>query len=87
MSATSDGRPVERTEPLGLLRPTAAQRQFLQRLHIDKWKRLVTISVAAGPGLLSRLVTNGWIEQRGEEQEREIRLTDAGLSALKAKIP
>jgi len=87
MKAMSDGLPLERIEPLRQLLPTASQRQFMQRLHTDKWKRLVSVSVAAGPGLLSRMMTNGWIERRCEGQDCEIRLADAGLNALKAKIP
>lgn len=53
-------------------RPTSSQRQFMQRLRTDKWMRLAGVSVAAGPSMLSRLVTNGWIELRGEDQDIEV---------------
>ena len=83
LTEMSDDLPTEaKLDPL----PTSSQRQFMQRLRTDKWRRLVTVSVAAGPGLLSRLATNGWIEQGGQDQDIEVRLTHAGLNALRAKM-
>jgi hypothetical protein len=64
-------------------RPTASHRQLMQRLRTDAWRSLSTLSVAAGEGTLATLVRNGWIERRG----MELRLTAAGLEALRAKLP
>jgi hypothetical protein len=68
-----------KTDPL----PNATQRQLMQRLRTDAWRKLSTISVSAGDRLLASLVRNGWIERN----EGEIRLTVAGLDALRAKLP
>ena len=63
--------------------PNAWQRQIMQRLSTDRWRRVATLDVAAGDKLLAALVKNGWIELR----QNELRLTPAGLEALKAKLP
>ncbi len=65
------------------VRPTMTHRQVMQRLSADKWRHVATLDVAAGDKLLAKLVSNGWIELR----ENELRLTPAGLEALRAKIP
>jgi len=67
--------------------PTAPQRSVLQRLRTDRWLSFAGLNIAAGAGLLKRLVLNGWMESRGHGQAFELKLTTAGLEALKAKIP
>jgi hypothetical protein len=64
------------------LPPTSTQRQFMQRLRTDKWRRLLT----AGNRLLVGMIENGWIERRGIEPDQEVRLTPAGLEALRATL-
>jgi hypothetical protein len=44
------------------------------------------LGVKVGGGLLKTLVANGWVEQRGQGPTLEIKLTAAGLEALRAKI-
>jgi DNA-binding PadR family transcriptional regulator len=36
--------------------------------------------------MLSRLLHHGWIESRGEKQHTAIRLTPAGLKAMRSPI-
>jgi DNA-binding PadR family transcriptional regulator len=36
--------------------------------------------------ILSRLALNGWIEVRGEMHQTEVRLTEAGQKAMRARI-
>ena len=67
--------------------PTATQRQIMQRLRTDIWRRLGRVSVTVGEAGLATLVRNGWIERRGEGPTTELNLTAAGLEALRAKIP
>jgi hypothetical protein len=69
------------------VRPTPAQRQILQRLRTDNWRRRTAITVSAGEPLFLGLLRQGWIERRGEGQAAELKLTPAGLEALRAKIP
>lgn len=64
-------------------RPTMTHRQFMQRLRTDRWRHIATIDVAFGDKLVAALVRNGWIERR----ENELRLTPAGLEAVRAKPP
>jgi hypothetical protein len=67
--------------------PTTTQRSVLQRLRTDQWLSFAGLNIAAGAGLLKRLVSNGWMESRGQGRAFEVKLTAAGLDALKAKIP
>jgi hypothetical protein len=62
--------------------PNSTQRQLMQRLRTDAWRNLSTITVSAGDRLLASLVRNGWIERN----DGEIRLTPAGLEALRARV-
>ncbi len=67
--------------------PVSNHRQVMQRLRTDEWRKLAKLNVAAGPGLLNTLAVNGWIEKRGHGPALELKLTAAGLDALRAKIP
>jgi hypothetical protein len=75
------------TDAMAVLIPTATQRSLLQRLRTGQWLSFAGLNIAAGAGLLKRLVSNGWIESRGHGRAFELKLTAAGLEALKAKIP
>ena len=66
--------------------PNPTQRQLLQRLRTDSWRALNKVRVAIGDITLARLVENGRIEQRGEGHARELRLTAAGLEALRTPL-
>jgi hypothetical protein len=80
---------IQRTTRLKTKRylpPTSTQRQFMQRLRTDKWRRLLSVSAPAGNRLLVGMIENGWIERRGIEPDQEVRLTPAGLEALRATL-
>jgi predicted transcriptional regulator len=44
------------------------------------------LPIAASEMTLSRLVHQNWIEIRGESQQTEVRLTEAGLKAMRSRI-
>jgi hypothetical protein len=62
--------------------PSPSQRRVMQRLRTDIWRMQATVDVV----ILNRLVANGWVERRGEELASELRLTLAGLEALRGKM-
>jgi len=66
--------------------PNATQRSFLQQLRTDKWANFSKLRVPMGPPGLQRLSATGWIEQRGQGLALELKLTAAGLEALRAKV-
>jgi hypothetical protein len=66
--------------------PNMAQRTLLQCLSIDNWKIVAHLPIPAGELMLSRLLHHGWIESRGEKQHTAIRLTPAGLKAMRSPI-
>jgi hypothetical protein len=68
-------------------RPNAPQRLVLQRLSTDQWRTVAKLKVVVADGLLSRLISNGWVEQRGHGRALELKLTSVGLEALREKIP
>jgi DNA-binding PadR family transcriptional regulator len=68
------------------VRPTSTQRQILQRLRTDTWRSFTKLNIVVGSQLLDKLVANGWIERR-QGQKLELKLTETGLEALRAKIP
>ena len=67
--------------------PNMTHRQVLQRLLSGEWKTLTQLGVMAGDGLLERLSNHGWIERRVIGRTREIKITPAGIEALRARIP
>jgi hypothetical protein len=52
-----------------------------------EWKSPTKLGVAFGEGLLMRLAKHGWIEQRGIGKSHEIKITLAGIEAMRARIP
>jgi hypothetical protein len=60
------------------------QRTLLQCLSMDDWKIVAHLPIPAGEQKLSRLLHHGWIESRGEKQHAAIRLTPAGLKAMRS---
>ena len=69
------------------LLPNMIHRQILQRLLSGEWKTLIQLGVMAGEGLLERLHKHGWIERRALGRYPEIRITSAGIEAMRARIP
>jgi hypothetical protein len=63
-------------------RLTMTHRQVMQRLRTDKWRTVASLGDSTGEGTLNTLARNGWIDRNGGE----VRLTEAGLEALRAKI-
>ncbi len=66
--------------------PNMAQRTLLQHLSMDDWKIVAHLPMPTSELMLSRLLDHGWIESRGEKQHTAIRLTPAGLKAMRSPI-
>jgi len=66
--------------------PNMRQRTVLQYLGLADWKKVDRLPVKAGELTLSRLLQHGWIECRGEKQHTAVRLTPAGLKAMRSPI-
>ena len=66
--------------------PNMRQRTVLQHLSLADWRMVNRLPVSAGETTLSRLLHHGWIESRGEKQRAAVRLTPAGLEALRSPI-
>ena len=65
--------------------PNMPQRTVMQCLSLDDWKVVAHLPVPVGELMVSRLLEYGWIESQGEEQRKAIRLTPAGLKALRSR--
>jgi hypothetical protein len=66
--------------------PNMRQRTILQHLSLADWRMVNRLPVSAGEMTLSRLLHHGWIESRGEKQRAAVRLTPAGLKAMRSPI-
>jgi len=66
--------------------PNMSQRTVMQSLSLDDWKIVAHLPVPAGELRLNRMRDYGWIEIRGEKQRTAIRLTPAGLKALRSSV-
>jgi hypothetical protein len=62
------------------------KRTVLQYLSLTDWKMVAHLPIPAGEMTLSRLVHQGWIEIRGEGLHMEVRLTEAGLKAMRSPV-
>jgi hypothetical protein len=62
------------------------KRTILQHLSLTDWKLAARLPIPASEMTLSRLVHQNWIEMRGEKQQTEVRLTEAGLKARRSRI-
>src|SRR6476659_7516225 len=80
-SVTGQASPVNSAEV-----PNMAQRTAMQCLSLDDWKVVAHLPVPVGELMLSRILDYGWIESRGEKQRKAIRLTPAGLKALRLAV-
>ena len=63
-----------------------SQRTVLQYLSLTDWKLVNRLPVPAGELIMSRLAHHGWIEIRGEKQNTEVRLTAAGIKAMRSPL-
>lgn len=66
--------------------PNMRQRTVLQHLSLADWRMVDRLPVSAGEMTLSRLLDYGWIECRGEKPLMAVRLTSAGLKAMRSPI-
>ena len=66
--------------------PNMAQRAVMQYLSLDDWKVAARLPIPAGELMLSRIRKYGWIEIRGEKHHTAIKLTPAGLKAMRSAI-
>ncbi len=64
--------------------PNMAQRAVMQYLSLDDWKIAARLPIPASELMLSRIRSYGWIEIRGEKQHTAIKLTSAGLKAMRS---
>jgi hypothetical protein len=62
------------------------KRTVLQHLSLTDWKLAARLPIPASEMTLSRLVHQNWIEIRGEGKHTEVRLTGAGLKAMRSRI-
>jgi hypothetical protein len=63
--------------------PNHHERQLMQRLRGCGWVKGLVLPATK---VIGTLLQKGWIERRGTGQDLEYRITDAGMSAKKARI-
>jgi hypothetical protein len=66
--------------------PDMRQRTIMQNLSLAEWRPLSGLPVPAGPVMLTGIHRLGWVEFRGLNSRREIRLTQLGLEAMRAVL-
>ena len=66
--------------------PNMTQRAVMQHLSLADWKLAHRLPMPAGEMMLGRMAQLGWIELRGEDHLKEIRLTEAGLGKMRSRI-
>jgi hypothetical protein len=66
--------------------PNMAQRALMQYLSLEYWKLASRLPVPAGELMLNRIRDYGWVEIQGEKEGMALRLTSAGLKAMKLPI-
>jgi hypothetical protein len=71
----------------GRSNPNMSQRAVMQHLSLTDWKLANRLPIPAGEMMLSRLAHEGWIEMRGEKLHTEVRLTTAGTTAMRSRVP
>jgi hypothetical protein len=58
----------------------------MQRLSLADWKLANRLPIPAGEMMLSRMVQRGWIEIQGNDHNTVVRLTEAGLKAMRSPV-
>ena len=66
--------------------PSMAQRAVMQYLSLDDWKIAARLPIPAGELLLNCIRSYGWVEIQGEKHHTAIKLTPAGLQAMRSAI-
>ena len=66
--------------------PNMTQRAVLQHLSLTDWKLANRLPIPAGEMTIGRLVKNGWIEIQGKDHNTVVRLTEAGLKAMRSPV-
>jgi len=63
-----------------------SQRAVMQHMSRTDWKLANRLPIRAGEMMLSRLVSQGWIEIQGKDHNTVVRLTEAGLNAMRSPV-
>ena len=63
-----------------------SQRAVMQHMSMTDWKLANRLPIPAGEMMLSRLVSQGWIEIQGKDHNTVVRLTKAGLKAMRSPV-
>jgi predicted transcriptional regulator len=66
--------------------PNMPHRAIMQRLSLTDWRLANRLPIPAGEMILSRLVSQGWIEIQGRDHNTAVRLTEAGLKAMRSPV-
>jgi DNA-binding PadR family transcriptional regulator len=66
--------------------PNMTQRAVMQHLSLTDWKLAHRLPIPAGEMMLSRMVQQGWIEIQGKNHNTVVRLTEAGLEAMRSPV-
>jgi hypothetical protein len=66
--------------------PNMTQRAVMQHLSLTDWKSANRLPIPAGEMMLSRMVQQGWIEMQGKDHNTVVRLTEAGLRAMRSPV-
>ena len=66
--------------------PNMTHRAIMQHLSLTEWKLANRLPIPAGEMILSRLVSQGWIEIQGKDHNTVVRLTGAGLKAMRSPV-
>ena len=63
-----------------------SQRAVMQHLSMTDWKLAYRLPIPAGEMMLSRLVSQGWIEIQGKDHNTVVRVTEAGLKGMRYPV-
>jgi hypothetical protein len=64
--------------------PTHRERQLMEYLRGKDWVKVFTLP--RSERVFSNLLNWGWIEKRGTGNEMAYRITDKGLTAVRARV-
>lgn len=64
---------------MAIATPNGVQRRVLSQLSSGEWRMPVQLHTMLADDFIERLMTRGWIEQRGSGKTREVRITEAGF--------
>ena len=63
-----------------------SQGAVMQHMSRTDWKLANRLPIRAGEMMLSRLVSQGWIEIQRKDHNTVVRLTEAGLNAMRSPV-